>query len=293
MIVYCDTTGMYTVPARGGSPTRILEHPHIEHPSFLDLPGGGRAILYPALDAGRPEGHGLFVQVVGEDRRRFVIMSSSGNPYPAYSPSGHIVYVDGARDSAAIWALPFSLATLQATGKAFPIAQHGSTPQMSRTGTLVYSDVPSNKLQLAWVGRSSKIISTIGEPERQDSPALSPDGRRPAIEGGESDPDIWVYDLDRGVKSRFTFDPAFETPSTWTPSGTEITYASNRNGNFDIFSKPSSGDGEAKLLVSTPLDKVAPDWSPDRRFLIYLAGSREAKRQLLYRERRQDGSLPG
>jgi hypothetical protein len=221
------------------------------------LPDARLAILYAAVDAARPGGHGIYVQVVGEDRRRFGIMSSSGNPYPACSPSGHIVYVDGALDSAAIWALSFSLATLQATGKGFPIAQHGSTPQMSRTGTLVYSDVPSNKLQLAWVDRSGKIISTIGEPQRQDSPALSPDGRRLAVEDGESDPDIWVYDLDTGIKSRFRFDPAGETPSTWTPSGTEITYASNRNENFDIFSKLSSGNGEAKLLVGTPLDEVA------------------------------------
>ena len=39
------------------------------------------------------------------------------NPYPIYSPTGHILYVDGARASTAIWALPFSLGGLQATGK--------------------------------------------------------------------------------------------------------------------------------------------------------------------------------
>jgi len=134
-IVYCDTTGMFTVPARGGTPTRIIEHPHIEHPSFLDLPDGRRALLYQAVDG--PGGHGIYVQIVGEDRRRLLTMSSSSNPYPAYSPSGHIIYVDGRGDSIEIWALPFSLATLESTGKAFPIAQHGSSPQVSRTGTLV------------------------------------------------------------------------------------------------------------------------------------------------------------
>src|SRR5207249_6849575 len=83
-------------------------------------------------------------------------MSSSSNPYPVYSPTGHIVYVDGVGDSVAIWALLFSLTTLQPSGKAFPIAQRGSSPVVSRTGTLVYSDTPSNRLQLAWVDRSGR-----------------------------------------------------------------------------------------------------------------------------------------
>src|SRR5262249_47968159 len=33
------------------------------------------------------------------------------------------------------------------------------------------------------------------------------------------------------------------------------------------------------------------EWSPDGRFLIYMAGSEDSKSQLLYRERRADGSL--
>jgi serine/threonine-protein kinase len=63
-IVYCDTTGIYTVPARGGTPTPVVEdppfldpggRPHIEHPSFLDLPDGRRAVLFQAIDARIPD----------------------------------------------------------------------------------------------------------------------------------------------------------------------------------------------------------------------------------------------
>jgi Tol biopolymer transport system component len=45
------------------------------------------------------------------------------------------------------------------------------------------------------------------------------------------------------------------------------------------------------LLVGTPLDERAPDWSPDWKFLIYSATSPETKADLVYRERRQDGNL--
>ncbi len=298
-IVYCDNTGMYTVPAAGGSPSRVPENPpfldpsgapHMEHPSFVDLPGGRRAILFQAVDGLHP-GHGIYIQLIGESRGRLVITSSSNNPYPAYSPTGHIVYNDGSFDSSAIWALPFSLATLQPTGKPFPIAQHGSSPRVSRTGTLVYSDVPSNHLQLLWSDRSGKTISSIGEPVRLQNLALSPDGRRLAIQSFETGNDMWMYDLERGVKTRFTFDSTRHGPSVWAPTGDEITYAAFRNGNWDIFSKPSNGSGDASLLVSTPLNEEEPDWSPDQRFLMYVVSSREAKSQLVYRERRSGGVL--
>ena len=306
-IVYCDTTGMYLVPSNGGSPTLILKHPHIEHPSFLDLPGGWRAILYAAVDPDRPGGHGIYVQVVGETQRRFIVLSTSGNPYPAYSVrDGHIVYVDGSAEVGIIRALSFSLATLQPSGSAFPIAQHGSTPQVSRTGTLVYSDSPSGRLQLVWVDRSGKNISTVGEPHRQTSPVLSPDGRRLATEAREPDFDIWIYDLEQGIRTRFTFDKAQEVPAAWTPSGGELTFMSNRAGNPDIYTQSIAGNSEAHLLVGqrgwspqryqrflagSPMIEVSPDWSPDQRLLVYEAFTGDTKSQLLYRERRQDGTL--
>jgi len=290
-VVFCDDTGMYTVPTTAGPVKRIRESSHIEHPSFLDLPGGRRAFLYQAGDEPGVRRHGIYVQVEGEERRRLLLFSSSSNPYPSYSPTGHIVYVDGVRDAAAIWALPFSLEKLEATGKPFLIVQHGSSPMVSRTGTLVYSDVPTDKQQLAWVDRSGGNLSLIGEPQRQNSPALSPDGRRLTVEAFDGDPDLFVYDLERGVKTRFTFDPDDERPGAWSLSGDQITYSSLKGGQRWILSKPSSGNGDAIVLVGTPANGQSPDWSPDQRFLIYVATSPETKGDLVYRERHKDGSL--
>jgi Tol biopolymer transport system component len=56
-------------------------------------------------------------------------------------------------------------------------------------------------------------------------------------------------------------------------------------------SKPSNGAAEAKLLVSTPANEGAMDWSPDQRFLVYESASPETKLDLLYSERRKDGNL--
>src|SRR5262249_9055060 len=81
-ILYCDTAGMYTVPAKGGMPTRVLEHPHIEHPSIVDLPDGRQAYLYQTGQRDRRT-HAIYIQLAGEKRTHFIGESSSVNPYPA------------------------------------------------------------------------------------------------------------------------------------------------------------------------------------------------------------------
>jgi serine/threonine protein kinase/Tol biopolymer transport system component len=289
-IVFCDATGMYTVPSRGGPIARIVEHPHIEHPSFLDLPGRRRAYLYQAFDKEQPV-HAIYVQVAGENQRRLIAKSASINPYPAYSPTGHIVYVDGVRDTTAIWALPFSLTTLQPTGKSFPVAQHGASPAISQTGTLVYSDLPSDRHQMVVVDRAGTLLATVGEIQRQNTPTLSPDGRKLVVAVEEGDTDLWVYDLQRGGRTRLTFDPAFERLGAWTPRGDQVTYTSFHNGIFDLISKPSSGSGEGKLMASTPFPQMGPAWSADGKFLMFTAISPETKADLLYRRRDGDGTM--
>jgi Tol biopolymer transport system component len=290
-VVYGENpTGLYTIPTRGGTPTHVVEHPHIEHPSFVDLPGGRRAYLYQAADREQP-GHAIYIQVEGEKQRRLIAVTSSNNPYPAYSPTGHIIYVDGNGDSSAIWAVPYSLAKLAPTAKAFPIAQAASSPMVSREGTLVYSDVPSNRWQLAWADRSAKRLSTIGEPQRQDGSSLSPDNRKLAVAGLGGQKGFWVYDLERGIRAQFEPDVPVEARIAWTPSGEEITYCAMHSGSPDLYARAANGNGEARTLVSTPAVEMTPDWSPDGKFLIYVALVPGAKSQLLYRERRADGSL--
>jgi len=141
------------------------------------------------------------------------------------------------------------------------------------------------------VDRAGNIVKTIGELERQDSPALSPDGRKLVVNVDEGDHDLWVYDLERGGRTRLTSDAAFERLGTWTPRGDRITYTSFHNGIFDVVSKAFNGNGEPEILMSTPFRQMSPSWSPDGRFLMYASVSPQTKSDLLWRERRENGSL--
>jgi len=77
----------------------------------------------------------------------------------------------------------------------------------------------------------------------------------------------------------------------WTPSGDEITFASFRGGKIGIYSKRWDGDGKERVLVSTPMNERNPDWSPGQKYLMSTAGAPQTKSQVVYRERREDGTL--
>ena len=127
--------------------------------------------------------------------RHTIVSASSSNPYPVYSPTGHILYVDGVGDAIGIWALPFSLATLKPAGKAFPIAQQGSSPSLGHAPALWFIAMcPRGLTQLVWRDRSGKTLSSIGQPRLFVSPALSPDDRRLAVnvQRENSGFDIWI-----------------------------------------------------------------------------------------------------
>jgi eukaryotic-like serine/threonine-protein kinase len=80
--------------------------------------------------------------------------------------------------------------------------------------------------------------------------------------------DVWLVDLMRGGSTRFTFDAATDGFPLWSPDGTRIAFASNRNGVMDLYLKPSSGAGSEELVRESPSNKLPLSWSSDGRFLL-------------------------
>src|SRR5262249_17356995 len=99
--------------------------------------------------------------------------------------------------------------------------------------------------------------------------SISPDGR--AVAATRSG-DIWVSDLNRGVTSRFTFDPAEEAFPIWSPDGTRIAFVSSRGGRKALlYQKAANAAGNEELLLDAPQLRTLESWSPDGRFITYTA----------------------
>jgi len=191
--------------------------------------------------------------------------------YPAWSPSGHILFQTAPR-SPGLWALPFSLRTRKAEGEPVPLLNGGSDFSASADGTLVWADAGIGGLRkLVWRDRSGKKLADTGSPQTDiQYLSLSPDGAQAAYaaaEGGNQD--VWIVELAHAVRTRFTFTPEVDRSPTWTPSGREIAFSSQRSDRSDILVQPSDGSGEPKAVVSGPLTQFATGWSPDGMTLLF------------------------
>jgi serine/threonine protein kinase/Tol biopolymer transport system component len=181
--------------------------------------------------------------------------------------AGQIVFV---RENM-LMAQPFDPGTFTLSGDPRPIAEGveltapGSASfNMSKTGALVYQSAAGESSQLMWVDREGREIGRIGDPGRYGDVDLSPDGRQVAV--SILDPvtntrDLWVIDVTRGVRTRLTNDRAADDMApVWSPDGTEIVFASNRRGHFDLYRKPASGLGDAQLVYGDPAEETPGSW---------------------------------
>jgi eukaryotic-like serine/threonine-protein kinase len=160
-------------------------------------------------------------------------------------------------------------------------------PQLSaaENGTLAFQSGGGQRPQLVWFDRSGKQFGMVGEPDGYSNPSLSPDDKRLAV--GIRDPktktrDIWLFDLARGAKSRFTFDPADDLNPVWSKDGSRIFFTSDRKGHRDIFQKKVNAAEDEELIYTSPENKNVEALSPDGRLLIYNTNAGNATRSDLW-----------
>jgi eukaryotic-like serine/threonine-protein kinase len=285
VIVFGMTDGaLYRVSAAGAEPAPLttLDPGHFENshrwPSFLP---DGRHFLYVVRN-NQAEGGGVYVgSLDSKDTKRLFLTTTNA----VYAPPGFLLFL---RNDALV-AQQFNADTLQLGGEPFPIADHvqynpalgrGSF-SVSENGVLAFRSGGGVGTQLLWFDRSGKEIGSLGARGIYLNVSLSTDEKRAAVDLADSQTgrnDIWLFDLSRGVPSRFTTDPAADSFPLWSPDGSQIVFSSTREGVFNLYAKKASGVGNEELLFKSEETKVPDDWSPDGRFIVY--ESRNPKRKL-------------
>ena len=293
VIVFSPNPGasLHAIPATGGTPRPVTtldtESGDVLHRNPFFLPDG-RHFLYVAVSARSGETTAARASYVAsldaaEPPR---LLMESGSPV-AYS-RGHLIFL---RDNRLV-AQPFDLNRLELTGEPKPITEQvelagpmSSPFSVAESGLLAYLPASGPGSQLAWFDRSGQRLGTLGEPADYGDVALSPDGRRAAVtvlDGAVNTRDIWVFDIARGVRTRVTFDPSDDVTPAWSADSTQLVFASNRAGHFDIYQKAASGVGMERALLADDSEKYPTAWSPDGRALLFWTfGSEGAHVRLL------------
>jgi Tol biopolymer transport system component/predicted Ser/Thr protein kinase len=265
------------VAASGGKPSPVtalnkaLGETRHAFPYFLP---DGRHFLYVAFN-----GVGPLAVYVGAldslDRKKIL----DGATSPMYA-SGRLVFV---RDGT-LMAQSFDATQLTLSGEAAPVAEQlavnvaiasGGAMSISQTGALVYQTAAAGGIfRLAWFDRDGKQTDVPVDRSDYGDVQLSPDGAHAAVSVA-SDPgatrDIAILNPTRPGRTRFTFDPADEFASAWSPDGTRLVFNSRRRGHLDLFLKAVAGAGTEELLFANDVDKSPLSWSPDGQFILYTA----------------------
>jgi len=82
--------------------------------------------------------------------------------------------------------------------------------------------------------------------------------------------EIYVKDMDSGRETRLTFNRIIDTSPSWSPSGSEIVFVSQRSGNPHIFIMNASG-ANIRKISSGGTHHDSPDWSPDGSRIVYVS----------------------
>jgi Tol biopolymer transport system component len=275
------------VPSAGGTPAPVTKldtsqaQASQRWPLFLP---DGRHLLYWG---GMPLSHsqknrGIYAASLDGGEPRFLVRTDSD---ALYAPPGYLLYLI----DQSLMAQPFDAGHVKLTGEAFPIAEEVASPEdyrlgrfsASENGTLVYLTGQHDRFQATWLNGAGAQVGTVGEPATiVGSIRLSPNGQtlaEPVQDPQTKNTDIWLVDLARGVRTRFTFDPTEDEEPAWSPSGDRIVWASSAKGHFDLVVKSASGAGNVEVVFASDTTKYPDDWSRDGRYISFTQLDPKAK----------------
>ena len=227
------------------------------------------AILFTANKGA--EGRDIDVLDLASGERRVVIRNATSS---RYVPTGHLVF---AREGT-LFAAPFDVEALEVSGEVVLVIEHvavhqfgGAHYDFSDNDTLVYAPSASlgdedNPVLLVNRDGNERLLLEGGSYLR---PSLSPDGRYVAV-GRRNPLDIWLFDSQRDVSTRFTFHDSSDQSPFWSPDGTRLVFASNRAGPYNLFWKALETDEPASAVAPSEYWEFPSDWSQDGSYILFM-----------------------
>ncbi len=278
VIIFTPSPGapLFRVDDSGSSPAAVtkLDQSQAETshrwPHFLP---DGRHFLYFA----RGRTSGIYVGSLQSQQRKLILPAEAQAIYS--QAGGHLVWWR----EGYLLAQPFNATRMELSDSATQVADHVLFSEvqsvaifsLSQNGILVLQNGGTlNADQLSWLDRSGKPVGNV--PVEQANLAhvrISPDGQKVALTVGDpvgfNKEDIWLFDLARGVHTRFTFSQSARD-AVWSPDGSRLAYSSTTPTGTGLFVKSATSASKEELLLDSAEMKRPWSWSGDGRFLAYM-----------------------
>jgi len=273
-------TPLSKVPAGGGTPVavttlNIREHSTHRWPFFLP---DGEHFIYLAANHNDNKGaaNGIYLgSVDGKENRR--LMHATSN---AIYSSGYLLFVKDGE----LLEQRFDAHALKLAGEPVRV-QHRifldggvwrNVFSASDTGLLLYLSASADLAgRIRWVSDTGKTLATLDDAGAQN-PRLSPDGKKVAVEKGDPQSDIWIYEVAGPVRVRFTASGRNFSP-VWSPDGrrllfTNIGGANTTSSTANMMIGPTNGGENVAALNPSDVYQNPTDWSRDGKFILFQRG---------------------
>jgi Tol biopolymer transport system component len=265
------TSGIFRVTASPGStPVSITsvsaEHTTNRWPSLLP---DGKHFIYLATNHSDPLAsahNGIYFASIDGKENRFIISTESN----AVFARGHLLW----GQNGSLLAQPFDPGTGRMKGEAIALADrvglNSSTWRAAfdakENGVLVYQpgEAAGDK-ELRVYDRNGKPEGIVSNSGNVLDLRLSPDGHKAAILTRDASDNIWLVDLDKSTRVRFTFSATYDGIA-WSADGRELYYASKPNR---IYRKLVDGSGQEQLVLEAQTSVRVEDVSSDGRYLLF------------------------
>ena len=125
------------------------------------------------------------------------------------------------------------------------------------------------------------------------APAFSPDGRRLALAMtvADGDMEIFIYALDTGALSRFTYSPGIDTEPAWEADGQGLVFTSDRDGKPKLY-RQGLRDPSARMLPISGNYTTDAVVSADGRYLAFVQSTEEGGYGVVLFEPESQGLFP-
>lgn len=274
VIVFAPETrvGLQRVAANGGAVVGLTTPAAgmTTHRWPLFLPGGN-AFLYLAANHADPGSRATALHMRTLDGKDDHVVTQT---------LANVAYVDGRLlmlHENTLLAQPFDAGRGVLTGTPVVVAQNVRFD--ASTWRAVFDAVPRvltyqpggtmAGTRLVWYARDGKSVGNAGDVARYYDLKLSPDGHRLVTNAGEPRADIWIFDLDRDVRTRLTFEGSMNEAPVWSADGSEIIYGARDNTGelAAIYRRAANGNGPRQLVARLGGDADPGSVSPDGKWV--------------------------
>ena len=287
-------TELYKVPVTGGRTEQVLGTPA----EMVCFDKSGKTFLYQDRKGFEDEWRKHHTSSITRDvwlydsengKHTNLTAHAGEDRNPVFAPDGQTVYFLSERDGGTFNVYSFPIISPQSLKTVTHFKTHPVRfLSMGSNGTLCYTydgeiytqkqgDKPQ-KVKIDIIRDDQNTIADLNFSNGATSATVSPDGKQVAfIVRGE----VFVTSADYNTTKQITHTPAREAGLTFSPDNRILAYASERNGNWELYMAKIARKEEANfpnataieeevLLPSDKTERTYPQFSPDGKELAFI-----------------------